>query len=55
MKLQIIEKVFNNNQFSTEDLLREQEKYCQAHLFTNLHGMNNITDLYSMKRKGYQK
>ena len=53
LKVQIIEKVFNNNQYSIEDLLWEKEKYWQAQLFTNLHGMNNINDLYSMKRKRY--
>ena len=55
MKIQITEQVFNNNQFSLEGLLLEQEKYWQAQLFTILHGMNNINDLYSMKRKGYRK
>ena len=55
LKLQIIEKVFNNYQFSIEDLLREQENYWQAQLFTNLNGMNDINDLCSMKRKGYLK
>ena len=42
LKTQIIEQVFNNNQFSIEDLLWEREKYWQAQLFTNLYGMNNI-------------
>ena len=51
--MQIIEQVFNNNQFSTEDLLWEREKCWQAQLFTNLCGMNDINDLYSVKRKGY--
>ena len=55
MKEQIIEEVFNNNQFSIEDLLWEREKYWQAQLFTSLYGMNNIDDLYSMKWKGYRK
>ena len=54
LKVQIIEKVFNDNQFSIEDLLWEREKYWQAQLFTNLNGMN-INHLYSMKRKGYRK
>ena len=48
LKVQIIEKVFNNNQYSTEDLLWELEKYWQVQLFTNLHGVN-INDLHSMK------
>ena len=55
LKIQIIEQVFNSNQFSIEDLLWETEKYWQARLFTNLYGMNNINDLYSMKRKSYRK
>ena len=55
LKIQIIEQVFNNNQFNIEDLLWKREKYCQAQVFTNLYGMNNINDLYSMKRKGYLK
>ena len=54
LKIQIIEQVFNNTQFRTEDLFWEWEKYWQAQLFTNLYGMNNINDLYSIKRKGYQ-
>ena len=55
LKVQIIEQVFNNNSFSIEDLLWEREKYWPAQLFTSLYGMNNINDLYSMKRKGYRK
>ena len=55
MKVQITEQVFNNNQFSTEDLLWEREKYWQAQLFTNLYGMNLDNDLYSTKRKEYRK
>ena len=55
MKVQIIDQVFNKNQFSIEDVLWEREKYWQAQLFTNLHGKNNINDLYSMRRKGYRK
>ena len=55
LKIQIIEQIFNNNQFSIEYLLWEREKYWQAQLFTNLYGVNNINDLCSMKRKGYRK
>ena len=54
LKIKTTEQVFNNNQFNI-DLLREREKYWQAQLFTNLYGMNNINDLYNMKRKGYRK
>ena len=52
LKVQIVDQVFNNNQFSIEDLLREREKYWQAHISINLYGMNHINDLYSRKRKG---
>ena len=55
LKMQIIEQVFNNNQFSIEDLLWEREKYWQAQLCTDLYGLNNINDLYNMKKKGYRK
>ena len=55
LKVQITEQVLNNNQFSIEDLLWEEEKYWQVQFFTNLYVMNNINDLYSMKRKGYRK
>ena len=55
LKIQIIQQVFNNNQFSIEDLLWEREKHWQAQLFTNLYGLNNINDLYNMKKKGYRK
>ena len=55
LKIQIIEQVFNNSQFCIEDLLWEREKYWQAQLLTNLYGLNNINDLYNMKKKGYRK
>ena len=55
LKVRIVEQVFNNNQFSIEDLLWEGEKYWQTQFFTNLYVMNNVDDLYSTKRKGYRK
>ena len=55
LNVQIIQQVFNNNQFSIEDLLLEREKYWLAQLFTNLYRMNFINDLYRMKRKGNRK
>ena len=55
LKVQIIEQVFNSNQFSIGNLLWEREKYWQAQLLTNLYGMNNINDSYSTKRKDYRK
>ena len=38
-----------------EDILWDREKYWQSQLFTNVKGMNSISDLYSMKRKGCRK
>ena len=55
MKVQFIEQVFNNNQFSIDDLLREREKYWHAQLFTNLYGINSNNGLYSLKKKDYRK
>ena len=55
LKVHVTEQVFNNDQCIFEDLLREREKYWQVQLFNNLYRMNNINDLYSMKRKGYRK
>ena len=55
LKVQITEQVFHYNLFSIEDLLWEQEKYWHAQLFTNLYEMNNINDLYSLKKNGYRK
>ena len=51
LKVQIIEQVFNSNQFSIEDLLWERESIGREQLFANLYDMNNINDLYSIKRK----
>ena len=50
----IIKHLFNNLYFQIS-MLWEREKYWQEQLFTNSNGMNNINDLYSMKRKGYRK
>ena len=55
LKVQIMEQVFNKNQFSIENLFWEREKYWQTQLSTNLYGINNINDLCGVKRKRYQK
>ena len=54
MKVQIIEQVFNNNQCSIENFLREREKHWQTQLFTNLYVMNDMNNIYGMKKEGYQ-
>ena len=38
-----------------EDILWDREKYWQSQLFANVKGMNSISDLYSVKRKGCRK
>ena len=49
LKVQIIEQVYS------EDPSKNEERYWQSQLFTVSHGMNNINDLYSKKRKRYRK
>ena len=38
-----------------EGKLWERKKYWQCQLFTNTHGMNSVSDLYSSKIKGFRK
>ena len=38
-----------------EDFLWDREKYWQSQLFANIKGMNSISYLYSVKRKGCRK
>ena len=53
LKVQIIESVFDDGDL--EGKLWERERYWQCQLFTNTHGMNSVSDLYSNKRKGCRK
>ena len=55
LKGQVIEQVFCDASKDTESILWEHEKYWQCQLFTNTHGMNCISDLYSRSRKGCRK
>ena len=41
--------------YNLEGKLWERERYWQCQLFTNTHGMNSVSDLYSTKRKGCRK
>ena len=36
-------------------ILWEREKNWQSQFFTNVYGMNSVSDLYSRKRKGCRK
>ena len=54
--VQLVEKVYCiYDECNIEDILGDREKYCQSKLFTNLKGINGISDLYSIKRKGCRK
>ena len=53
LQVQLIESVVSD--LDLENKLWEREKYWQCQLFTNIHGMNNASDLYASKRKGCRK
>ena len=55
LKIQPIEQVRVKEENKLDDTLWHREKYWQALLFTNSHGMNSMAYLYSKKRKGYRK
>ena len=51
--VQLIEKVYCiYDDCNIEDILWNREKYWKSQLFTNVKGMNSISDLYSFERKG---
>ena len=53
---QVIGQVFCND--VDKDIkanLWEREKYWQSQLFTNVYGMNSVSDLYSRKRKDFRR
>ena len=53
LKKQIIESV--QCDYNLQGKLWERGRYWQCQLFTNTHGMNSVSDLYSTKRKGCRK
>ena len=56
LRVQLIEKVYCiYDDCNIEDILWDREKYWQHQLFTNVKGINSISDLYSIKRKGCRK
>ena len=56
LHVQLIAKVYCiYDNCNIEDILWDREKYWQSQLFTNVKSMNSITELYSVKRKGYRK
>ena len=54
-KTQLVEQVSVKEESKLDDTLWHSEKYWQGLWFTNSHGMNNMADLYSEKRKGYKR
>ena len=56
LKVQLIEQVLSNDvDKDVEAILWEREKYWQSQLFTNVYGMNSVSDLYSRKRKDFRR
>ena len=56
IKDQLIEQVVRNDaDKDIQAILWEREKYWQSQLFTNVYGMNSVSDLYSRKRKGCRR
>ena len=53
LKTQIIESV--QCDYSLEGKLWERYRYWQCQLFTNTHGINSVSDLYSTKNKTCRK
>ena len=52
----LIEKnSFNYDRCNIEDILWSREKYWHSQFFTNIKGMNSVSDLYSAKRQGCRK
>ena len=41
--------------YNLEGKLWERGRYWQCQLFTNIHGMNSVSDLYSTKSKGCRR
>ena len=56
LRIQLIEKVYGiYDDCNIEDILWSRQKYCQSQLFTNIKGMNSISNLNSVKRNDCRK
>ena len=56
LRVQLIKKVYCiYDDCNIEDIVWDREKYWPSQLFTNVKGMNTISDLYFIKRKGCRK
>ena len=55
LQVQLIKKVFVENDDDIDKVLWEREKYWQAQLFALNQGLNNPNELYALNRRGYRK
>ena len=53
--VQLIEKVFVQNDDDIDKVFWEREKYWQAQLFTFSHVLNNPNEWYALNRRVYRK
>ena len=53
LQIQLIESVVGD--LDLENNLWERANYWQSQLFTNIHGMDSVSDLYASKTKGFRK
>ena len=52
----LIEQIFcNDADKDIEAILWERQKYWQSQFFTNIYGLNSVSDLYCRKRKGCRR
>ena len=54
LQVQLIEHIFARKGEDIDKILWEREKYWQAQLFTLMHGLNSVTELYAINRRGYR-
>ena len=55
LHVQLIEKVFVQNDDDIDKVLWERKKYWQVQLFTLSHGLNNLNEWYALDRRDYRK
>ena len=55
LQVQLIEKVFMQNDDDLDKVLWERQKYWKAQLFTLSHELNNPNEWYALNRSGYRK
>ena len=53
LQVQLVESI--QSDVDLDGKLWERERYWQCQLFTNIYGMNSVSDLYASKRRGCRK